>query len=94
MHQHYMYSKTSRSLRYCRCSIIPRQSFHFDAEDTGPAYTQRCKFNTARVRPLDPHSQAKFSFSRGHRTGVPVKRHRGEPGHTRAGKPVVVWDGK
>ena len=60
-----------------------RQSFHFDTEDTGPAYTGRslhteAKFNTSR-RPLDP-----FAL-------VPVKRHRGgsrdthgtHTGHTR-----------
>jgi hypothetical protein len=27
--------------------LIHRQSFHFDTEDTGPAYTHRCKLNTA-----------------------------------------------
>ena len=37
--------------------VFHRQSFHFDTEDTGPAYTHRCKFNTARG-PLDPLTTA------------------------------------
>ena len=47
--------------------VFHRQSFHFDTEDTGPAYTQM-NFNTARGPPPGPLSQqqpAAVQHSRG-----------------------------
>ena len=50
-----------------------RQSFHFDIEDTGPACTL-----------VGPYTQKQNSTPlEGPWTPLPVKRHRGEPGHKR-----------